>query len=85
MNENEPKAVPRQKVHGEHGYRDEVSWDGGRGRQPYANQGAQEQGPDTAAEVEGGNAGDTAGRNLEDLRAVKQSPWRSATGSPRGR
>jgi hypothetical protein len=77
MNENEPKAG--------HGYRNEVSWEGGRGRQPYANQGDEEQGPDTAAEVEGGNAGDTAGRNVEDLREVKTDPQRSEAEVPRDR
>lgn len=57
-----------------HGYRNEVSWDGGKGRQPYANQGDQEQGPATAKEYPGGNAGETAGENLEQLEDVKGKP-----------
>jgi hypothetical protein len=76
MNENEPKKPEDDEVHAGHGYRNEVSWDGGRGRQPYANQGAQEQGPDTAAEVEGGNAGAISGNNVEELREVKRKPDR---------
>ena len=57
----------------QHGYRSEVSWDGGKGRQPYTNQ-EEELGPAAAGQFEGGNAGDTAGRNLEDLDAVKGTP-----------
>ena len=48
-----------------HGYRNEVSWDGGQGRQPYTNQ--EEELPPAAAKFEGGDAGDVAGRNLEQM------------------
>jgi hypothetical protein len=65
-----------------HGYRNEVSWDGGKGRQPYANQGDEEIGPATAREYEAGNAGDAAGRNLEQLEQVKQKDERPASGAP---
>ena len=46
-----------------HGSPSEVSWDGGAGRQPYANQGAEEQGPAGAPETEAGNRGAASGRN----------------------
>ena len=67
----------------EHGYRNEVSWDGGQGRQPYGNRGGAEQEPDAMPEVEGGNAGDAAGRNIEQFEAVKGFPDRSESEVPR--
>ncbi|MDB5861426.1 MAG: hypothetical protein JWQ76_5115 [Ramlibacter sp.] len=66
MNENERKA--------EHGPQSEVTWDGGKGRQPYANQGEEEHSSGGAAEEEGGNRGDASGRNLEQLEQVKELP-----------
>ena len=65
-----------------HGYRNEVSWDGGRGRQPYTNQ-EEELPPAAAGEFECGNAGDTAGRNLQDLEEVKRKPDRAEREVPR--
>lgn len=67
----------------EHGYRNEVSWDGGQGRQPYANRGEAEQAPDAMPEPEAGDAGDAAGRNVEELDAVKRKPERPAGEAPR--
>lgn len=59
----------------EHGYRNEVSWDGGKGRQPYANQGDEEKGPPNGwPEVEGGDRGDASGRTLEQLEEVRKKP-----------
>ena len=43
----------------QHGYRNEVTWEGGSGRQPYSNRGDREQPPDAMPEPEAGNAGDT--------------------------
>ena len=91
MNENESSAPGEGKDPGEaagdgqaqHGYRNEVSWDGGKGRQPYTNQGDVEQGPDTAREYAGGDAGDVAGRNVEQLEAVKRKPGRTESEVPR--
>lgn len=89
MNENDKPQLPQApdraagEVHAEHGYRNEVTWDGGAGRQPYANQGDEEQGPDTAAEVEGGDAGEAAGRNIEQLDEVKRKPEPPVRESPR--
>ena len=85
MNENESKDPGEAQGDGgaAHGYRNEVSWDGGKGRQPYTNQGDEEQGPATAREYEAGNAGDVAGRNIEQLEAVKRKPERPAGEAPR--
>jgi hypothetical protein len=85
MNENERKDPGDAQDDGraQHGYRNEVSWDGGKGRQPYANQGEEEQGPDSAPEIEAGNRGDASGRNLEQLDQVKGKPDRRATQAPR--
>ena len=66
-----------------HGYRNEVSWDGGEGRQPYANRGDVEQGADALPEPEAGNEGEAAGRNVEQLREVKQKPDQPERQSPR--
>ena len=76
MNENEPKdpGEAANDGHAKHGYRNEVSWDGGRGRQPYANQGSEEQGTDAAPEAEAGNRGDASGRNLQQLEEAKEKP-----------
>lgn len=57
-----------------HGWATEVTWDGGRGRQPYANQGAEEQGPGAAAETEAGDRGAASGRNYEQMREVRGYP-----------
>ena len=65
MNQNDSKA--------EHGPKSEVTWDDGKGRQPYANQEADIP-PAAMPEPEAGNAGDAAGRNLEQLEQVKGRP-----------
>jgi hypothetical protein len=85
MNENDRKGPASEGEGGRaaHGYRNEVSWEGGAGRQPYTNQGSEEQGPDTAGEYEGGNAGDVAGRNVEQLEAVKRKEERTESEAPR--
>jgi hypothetical protein len=77
MNNEEPKKGPgeaRGDGQAAHGYRNEVSWDGGKGAQPYANQGEVEQGTDAAGEFEGGDRGDASGRNLDQLEEVKRKP-----------
>jgi len=56
-----------------HGYRNEVSWDGGQGRQPYTNQ-EEELPPAAAREFAGGDAGEVAGRNLEQMEEVAGTP-----------
>lgn len=85
MNENDRKGpeADGQEGKAKHGYRNEVSWDGGKGRQPYTNQGEEEQGPAAAPEAEAGNLGKTSGRNLEDLEAVKGTPEGTQREAPR--
>ena len=68
----------------QHGYRNEVTWEGGSGRQPYANRGDREQPPDAMPEPEGGTAGGSAVRNVEDLAAVKGTPGQGPRRNPRG-
>ena len=64
---------PRTRA--EHGYRNEVSWDGGKGRQPYANQGDEEKGPPNGwPETENGDRGDASGRTLDQLEEVRKKP-----------
>ncbi|MES2940504.1 MAG: hypothetical protein V4864_22690 [Pseudomonadota bacterium] len=69
---------PRARA--EHGYRNEVSWDGGKGRQPYANQ-AEAEGeekekgqPAGWPETEGGDRGEASGRTLEQMEEVRKKP-----------
>jgi hypothetical protein len=58
----------------EHGPQSEVTWDDGKGRQPYANQGAEETSSGGAMEEEAGNRGNASGRNLDQLEQVKERP-----------
>jgi hypothetical protein len=85
MNDNDRKDPGEAEGDGKarHGYRNEVSWEGGKGRQPYTNQGDEEQGPASAREYEAGNAGDVAGRNIEQLEEVKRKPARPESEAPR--
>ena len=57
------------------GPRSEVSWEGGSGRQPYGNQGAEEAAaPDGGTHVAEGNRGELSGRNLEQLEEARRKP-----------
>jgi hypothetical protein len=58
-----------------HGYRNEVNWEGGSGRQPYSNQGRRET-PSPAAGVEApeGNRGAHSGQATDQLDRVKRKP-----------
>ena len=58
----------------QHGPRTEVTWEGGLGRQPYSNQGDDEQGPATAKESEAGDRGSRSGTNLDQMEQVKRKP-----------
>jgi hypothetical protein len=59
----------------EHGAPSEVSWNTGAGRQPYANQGAEEaEEPNPGNEVSEGDRGELSGRNLEQLEQVRKKP-----------
>jgi hypothetical protein len=59
-----------------HGPRNEVTWEGGSGRQPYANQGPQEAAEPSPLddEVPEGNRGERSGRNLEQLEQARRKP-----------
>ena len=58
----------------EHGAQSEVTWDGGKGRQPYANQGPQEAGPSSGGAFAEGDRGDMSGRHVEQLEQVRKKP-----------
>jgi hypothetical protein len=85
MNDNERKgpAADGQEGRAKHGYRNEVSWEDGKGRQPYANQGDEEQEPVAAQGTEAGNRGEASGRNVEQLDALKREPEGPASEAPR--
>ena len=74
MNPSDRKSSGEAEGDGraQHGYRNEVSWDGGKGRQPYTNQ-EQELPPAAAGEFVGGNAGDRTGRTLEQMEELKRT------------
>jgi hypothetical protein len=57
-----------------HGPRNEVSWEGGSGRQPYANQGPEEAAEPSPGETELGNRGDLSGRNIDQLDEARRKP-----------
>ena len=58
-----------------HGYRNEVNWEGGSGRQPYSNQGRRETpGPDAGEPEAEGNRRERSGRTQEHLEQVKRKP-----------
>lgn len=58
-----------------HGPRSEVNWEGGSGRQPYANQGPEEAAaPELGDHVAEGDRGELSGRNLDQLEKVKRKP-----------
>jgi hypothetical protein len=64
------------KGRAEHGYRNEVSWDEGKGRQPYGNRDDAPQKRPAAEEIEAGNAGEAAVRNAEQTEDVRNAPER---------
>lgn len=70
--------IPGKKQGGgqaRHGGRTEVNWDGGRGRQPYANQDGGDPGPAGGGdEFPGGDRGELSGRTQEQLDEVKKMP-----------
>ena len=74
MSNDAPGKDPKDEQ-AEHGWRNEVSWDEGAGRQPYANQGPEEAGETGGGdEFSEGDRGELSGRNLEQLDQVKQKP-----------
>jgi hypothetical protein len=73
---NKTSGPPAQPGQAEHGAPSEVTWDGGEGLQPYANQGAREADEPNPSddEVPEGNRGELSGRNQEQLDEVKKMP-----------
>ena len=60
-----------EPIKARHGYRNEVNWEGGSGRQPYSNQGRGKPSPSAAQEVPEGNRAERSGTNLDQLERVK--------------
>jgi hypothetical protein len=58
----------------QHGPRSEVNWEGGSGRQPYANQGPEETTESDNHDVAEGNRGESSGRNIEQLDEARRKP-----------
>jgi hypothetical protein len=75
MNASTPGKDP-EAGQAKHGPRSEVTWEGGSGRQPYANQGEEEAAEPNAPddEVAEGNRGELSGRNFEQLAEAKRKP-----------
>jgi hypothetical protein len=72
---HDPSGKRPEDTKAEHGAPSEVSWNGGKGRQPYSNQGADEGGePGGGDEFSEGDRGELSGRNLEQLEEVKKKP-----------
>jgi hypothetical protein len=73
-----PKEILMSSTSGkaQHGPRSEVNWEGGSGRQPYANQGEEEAAEPNADDdhVPEGNRGDRSGRNLDQLEQARRKP-----------
>ncbi len=69
-------AAPRapEPLRAGHGYRNEVTWDAGRGRQPYANQGEREAGPAGFAQAEGGSRGTHSGVHQDQAERARGVP-----------
>ncbi len=70
--DNKPSRDPATRAG--HGYRNEVTWNDGQGRQPYANRGEQEGPPAGFEEAEGGDRGVHSGVNLEQAERAKGTP-----------
>jgi len=85
MNDNDRKDAPAGGEEGRarHGERSDVSWDAGKGRQPYANREEAQPGPAAAPETEAGNRGEASGRNLQELEAVQRKPQPAPAEAPR--
>ena len=68
------QATPGQKPaapKAEHGAPSEVTWNGGAGRQPYANQGHEEAAQTGGGEFAEGDRGELSGRNQDQLDRVR--------------
>jgi len=73
MTSSKPPAKGPEAGKAEHGAQSEVTWESGKGRQPYANQ------EDGKADTHGGefaegDRGALSGRNQEQFEQVKRKP-----------
>lgn len=73
-NESTPPDDGKPQHKALHGERTEVSWNEGKGRQPYTNQGTKENGEPADAEFAVGDRGELSGNNLDQLEEVKKKP-----------
>lgn len=71
---SKPRGKGPEPGQAQHGPRSEVTWEGGSGRQPYANQGSEETTESDNREVAEGNRGDESGRNIEQLDKSRGTP-----------
>ncbi len=71
----EPKPSSASEERAGHGYRNEVSWRSGQGRQPYTNQepGVPED-PACAGEIEQGDRGILSGVTQAQMEALRRKP-----------
>lgn len=68
---DEPDPVAKAR----HGYRNEVNWEGGSGRQSYSNQGTTETpSPASGAEFAEGNRAGRSGQNQGQLERARGKP-----------
>jgi len=74
VNRTDNPAKRDEATHAKHGPRSEVNWEGGSGRQPYANQGEEEAAEPGPGEVAEGNRGESSGRNLDQLAEARRKP-----------
>jgi len=74
MNDTGPEDT-KKTGKAEHGAPSEVSWDDGKGRQPYGNrEDGSAHGPPAGHEVADGDRGELSGRNLDQLEQVRKMP-----------
>jgi len=70
-----PGKDPGTAGQARHGYRNEVNWEGGSGRQPYSNQGRRETpSPAAGEDAPEGNRTTRSGNNQDQLERVKRKP-----------
>lgn len=73
--EVQPQPGDEPAAPAQHGYRNEVNWEGGSGRQPYGNLGSRAKpNPSAADEVPEGNRAERSGRTQEQLERLKAKP-----------
>ena len=74
MNTPPDGSKDAQESRARHGPRSEVTWEGGSGRQPYANRGAEETTESDNHEVSEGSRKEESGRNREQLDKARGTP-----------